>query len=68
MKTSELIGTKITNTGNVPSKTITNVLPANNKGHFRTNYNYVVQLDNNPDKLTVESLNLPSLPKDIEFN
>jgi len=67
MKTKEtLIGTVITNTGVKPSMKITNVLPADNIGHYRTSYNYVIQVDNKPEKHTVESLGLIGLPKSFE--
>lgn len=67
MKTKEtLIGTVITNTGDKPSMKITNVLPADNKGHFRTDYDYVIQVDDLPEKHTVESLGLKGLPKSLE--
>jgi hypothetical protein len=67
MKTKEtLIGTVITNKDNKPSMKITNVLPADNKGHFRTEYDYVIQVDNKPEKHTVESLGLIDLPKSFE--
>jgi hypothetical protein len=69
MKTKEtLIGTVITNTGSKPSVKITNVLPANNIGHFRTEYDYVIQLDNKPEKHTIESLGLKGLPLSLPLS
>lgn len=66
MKKEELIGTVITNTGLEPSMKITNVLPTDNIAHFRTEYDYVIQVDNKPEKHTVESLGLKGLSKTLE--